>query len=472
MNNKSLALKATTVLGSAQVIKILAGIVVVKFISVFVGPAGIGYNGLLQSIMVLAIGISGIGITTSGVQALSSVISKDPTEFKKLTSIVKSLVDIISYLGVLLMVVLSPIIAYYAFSDIGNLWTVIYLSLAVYFTQKSSFFQILYQSKNQIGKIGKITLVTSLVFIVLSASLIYFFRINGILPSIITLSILTYMFNRLYYDKDIKISKISLVKSLIVGKPILQYGFIFALGGFMHLFVAFALRTYISSIANLTELGLFVAGITLVNAYVGVVFSAMATDYFPRLCNIKTKDGIIDACSSQGEVALLIVSPLIGVLLTYRDLIITILYSDAFLEIGFFIVFGALGLFFKALSWCKAYIILANRDMKLFLLSEFLSALLMLYLIIAGYNLHGLDGAGFGLLLLNIIYFLAIEIVVIIKYKISFNRNTYFTFFTTLIFSLTIALNIFIFKMLYFNEVVIFIAILYSSFKLFKLFKN
>lgn len=472
MNNKSLALKATTVLGSAQVIKILAGIVVVKFISVFIGPSGIGYNGLLQSIMVLAIGISGIGLTTSGVQALSSVVSKEPNEFKKLTSIVKSLVDIISYLGVLLMIILSPIIAYYAFSDIGNLWTVIYLSLAVYFTHKSSFFQIIYQSKNQIGKIGKITLFTSLVSIVTSALLIYFYRINGILPSIIILSILTYIFNKVYYVKDTTIPKLSLVKSLTVGKSILQNGFVIALGGFMHLFVALALRTYISSIANLTELGLFVAGITLVNAYVGVVFSAMATDYFPRLCTLKIKDDIIDACSSQAEVALLFISPLIGVLLTYRDLIITILYSDAFLEIGFFIVFGVLGLFFKALSWSKAYIILAKGDMKLFLFLEFLSAFLMLFLIISGYNLYGLNGAGFGLLLLCVIYFVVIEIVILIKYNISFNRKTYFTFLITLTFSLLVALNIVLFKMLYFNEVVIFLAILYSSFKLLKIFKN
>jgi len=44
--------------------------------------------------------------------------------------------------------------------------------------------------------------------------------------------------------------------------------------------VAFILNAFISKTGTLTDVGLYNAGLAIVDGYVGMVFTAMATDYF------------------------------------------------------------------------------------------------------------------------------------------------------------------------------------------------
>ena len=46
------------------------------------------------------------------------------------------------------------------------------------------------------------------------------------------------------------------------------------------------LSAFISKTGSLSDVGLYNAGLAIVDGYVGMVFTAMATDYFPRLSGV------------------------------------------------------------------------------------------------------------------------------------------------------------------------------------------
>ena len=81
-------------------------------------------------------------------------------------------------------------------------------------------------------------------------------------------------------------------------------------------------------------MGYYAAGILIINAYVGMIFNAMATDYFPRLSAInKDNNAIQKVVNEQAEIAILLITPIITLFLLFKELIIQILYTPSFLVI-------------------------------------------------------------------------------------------------------------------------------------------
>ena len=73
------------------------------------------------------------------------------------------------------------------------------------------------------------------------------------------------------------------------------------------------------------------AGYMITMTYAGVIFSAMETDYFPRLSsvgnNVEDRNLLVNR---QLEVSLLLISPLLILLMSTLPIALPLLYSDAF----------------------------------------------------------------------------------------------------------------------------------------------
>ncbi len=70
-------LKATTVLSSVWAVSILTGLVSAKVNAMLLGPAGIGYLGLLQGLLILSAIIAGMGVGASIVRAIAKALAED-----------------------------------------------------------------------------------------------------------------------------------------------------------------------------------------------------------------------------------------------------------------------------------------------------------------------------------------------------------------------------------------------------------
>ena len=184
-------------------------------------------------------------------------------------------------------------------------------------------------------------------------------------------------------------------------------------------FTGYLLNNFIINSGSVADLGLYQAGMSITSQSIGLVFSAMAIDYYPRLAAVSEDNGKVrEMVNQQGEVTLLIATPILLMLVITAPIVIQILLSKEFLPITGFIRMLAFGMIFKAASYSIGAISFAKGNKKVFFFLEGIySNVSMLIFSIAGYLLNGLAGLAWAFMLAHLVYFVIINIV-IEKFKI------------------------------------------------------
>ena len=109
----------------------------------------------------------------------------------------------------------------------------------------------------------------------------------------------------------------------------------------------YILNTYIGRYGSLNDVGMYQAANSITNQYIGIVFTAMGLDYFPRLAaisqdNVKVKEMV----NQQIEVVLFLMAPLCCFLILLAPLVIEVLLTKEFMGIISLIRWMGIGLFF------------------------------------------------------------------------------------------------------------------------------
>ena len=225
----------------------------------------------------------------------------------------------------------------------------------------------------------------------------------------------------------------------------IQLGFMLSLSSMITLFVAYIIQIYISKQGGIDEVGLYNAGFVILNSYVGIIFSAMATDYFPRLAAVSEEiKKIRSAVFEQALIAVLLIAPIIVLFLMFAPFIIRLLFSKEFLPIVSMVSWGILGMLFKAVSWSIGYVIIAKGDSNLFIKTAIGFNSILLLFNVFGYYYGGLEGLGISFFIYYIIHYSALRIITYYRYKFYFKKGFYGIFTICTIFCISAFLISFI----------------------------
>ncbi|UPT72341.1 MAG: oligosaccharide flippase family protein [Flavobacterium sp. JAD_PAG50586_2] len=231
-----------------------------------------------------------------------------------------------------------------------------------------------------------------------------------------------------YFRLKIKIDTVSLTNKEVFteGKELILLGFSLSLISLLTTLSSYLLQIFISNYKSVSEVGFYSAGFTILNTYVGIVFTAMATDYYPRLAKI-CHDNILvkKLVAEQSVIGILLLTPIIVFFLVFAPTVIRLLYSKEFLPIVPLVCWGILGMIIKAVSWSMGYILIAKGDSKTFIKTSVIFNSLFLILNITGYYFYGLQGLGITFLINYIIHFLGLKIITAKKYDFNFDNEFY-----------------------------------------------
>jgi len=425
-------LKATSIFGGVQAFKILIAIINSKAIALLLGPAGMGIIGLFNSTIGLIGGLTNFGLGTSAVKDVAAAnATGNDSRIATIVKVLRRWVWITGLLGALVTLVLSPWLSQLTFGNRNYTVAFIWLSITLLFQQISSGQLALLQGMRKLKHLAKASIIGSFLGLIISVPIYYFFRINGIVPAII-LSSLTTMLLSWYFAGKVELQPVvvSNTRTIAEGRAMLKMGFSISITGLFVLGVAYIVRIYINHLGGVAQVGLYNAGFMIINTYVGLVFTAMATDYYPRLAGVandvsKTNTTI----NQQIEIAIIILAPILTIFLVFINWIVILLYSNQFIEISGMIHWAALGMFFKAISWAIAFLFLAKGASKLFFWNELFANIYMLILNLLGYKFLGLDGLGISFLVGYFLYFLQVYLVTKVKYSFLFEKGIYSLFF-------------------------------------------
>jgi PST family polysaccharide transporter len=424
-------LKATSLFGGVQVFKILISIIRVKIVAILLGGIGMGIIGLFNTTIQVVSEIAKLGLDTSAVKEIAHVHGKgDQKAVAETVSILRKFITITAIIGAIFTITFSSVLSQLTFGNTEYIFEFIWIAIAIFFMQLTYGKTAILQGTQALKKLAVANVLGSTVGLIVSIPLYYIYRIEAIVPTIIITAVTIFLFFW-YFSNSLKIQRISFgfKEAYSKGKEMLHLGFVLSITGIVTLSAVYALQIFIRYVGGLEEVGYYSAGFLIINAYVGMVFNAMGTDYFPRLSSIHDDNAKVQiAVRNQATIAILLITPIITTFFIAQPLIVQILYSKEFLVILGLISWGVLGMAFKAVSWSVGYVILAKGDSRIFVKTSIGFSLLMLGMNCAGYYFYGLTGLGISVLIYYIIHFISMLIITKIAYGLQF-QSPFFKLF-------------------------------------------
>lgn len=420
--------KATSLFGGVQVFNVIISVIKSKFVAMLIGPAGMGIAGLLTSTTQFITSLTNFGLGVSSVKNVAAAASTgDEKKVSTIVTVLRRLVWFTGLLGMIVTIILSPVLSRTTFGNSDYTFAFIWISITLFFQQITSGQMVVLQGLRKLQYLAKSNMTGAIIGLCISVPVYYIWRLNGIVPVIIIGSlssmILSHYFSRKAGIKSVKISNKEVIRE---GRDMLKMGFILSLNGITVVGVSYLVRIFISHTGGIEQVGLYTAGFAIITTYVGMVFTAMSTDYYPRLSAVAADNqkatGLIN---QQAEIAVLILAPILTFFLIFINFIILILYTPKFMAVNEMIHWAALGMYFKAASWSIGFILLAKGDSKRFLWNELLGNAYILGFNIAGYKFAGLQGLGISFMSAYFVYFLQVLLLAKFKYSFAFTKVFY-----------------------------------------------
>lgn len=419
-------MKATSIFGGVQVFNILISIVRSKVVAVLLGPAGIGILGLFNSTILLLSSLTNFGLGISAVKDIAAANETgDKQRIAKTVVVVKRLVWFTGIFGALLTLVFSSFLSQIAFGNKDYTVAFIWLSTTLLLKQLASGEFVILQGLRKLKELAKANVIGSALGLLVSIPLYYYWSLEGIVPALVLTAVFTYLVSLYFGNKQqLKKVKVSARDVRTEGKGMIMMGFMLSLSGIMVLGESYAIRIFINNVGGVEQVGLYNAGIALISTYVGLLFTAMETDYYPRLSAVADDDTKSnELVNQQTEIALLILAPVLTAFLIFIDWVIIILYSSEFVAIKVMIYWAFLGMFFKVPAWVVGFIFIAKGKSKLFFWSELVSNLYLLALNLVGYYYWGLTGLGISFLVSYILYLIQVYVIAKRNYGFYFHKG-------------------------------------------------
>lgn len=418
--------KATSLFGGVKVFTIIISIIRSKIVAILIGTTGVGIVGLFTSGTSLIQSITQLGLSQSAVRDVSEAHgSGDQARVNRIVTVLRKLVWFTGLLGMLCVIAFAPVLSKTSFGSGEYTIAFIFLSVILLFNQLSGGQGVILQGTRRLKYLAKSSVLGSLLGLVICVPLYYWLGVKGIVPNLI-LGSFTGMLLTWYFSKKVPYEpvKLSFKEVIQEGGQMLKMGIAMSVSGVLVALAAYILRSFINRQGGIDEVGLFQAGFAIIISYVGLVFSAMGTDYYPRLSAVnKDNEKCKNIMNQQGEVGILILGPLIIACIVFVPLIVRILYSERFLGANDYIIWAASGMLFKMASWAISFIFIAKGESKLFMINETAVNIYSLGFQILGYWLLGLKGIGMGYALTFLCYFIQVYLISHKRYGFSFSSD-------------------------------------------------
>ncbi len=403
-----------------------------KAIALLLGPTGIGVAGLLTATTGLVAGLTNFGLGINAIREIAAANETDEEDtVAKTITVFRRLVWMTGSLGMILTIIFSKYLSELTFGNSDYTYGFIFLSVTLLLNQLISGQDALLQGMRKLKALAKANVFGSLLSLLISVPIFYYYKLDGIIPGLIIsagcLLLVTWCFAK---DIHVKAVALTLSETLANGKGMLKLGFFLSISGLIGLGASYIVRIYITKIGGIADVGLYNAGFAIISTYVGLVFTAMGTDYYPRLSGVSTdnkKAAIL--INQQAEIAILILAPILCGFLIYIDWVVIILYSKEFIGVNGMIHYAALGMIFKAVSWAIGFIVLAKGSSNAFFWNELIANSYQLVFNLIGYKIMGLDGLGMSFIAGYLVYLLQIFWFARHYYSFYFEKGFFKVFF-------------------------------------------
>lgn len=397
-------------------IRIIGGLVSVKFIAIYVGPSGLALIAQLQSLVNVVLLFSGGFLTTAITRYTAQNNGK---KINRIWSAAFRLLLIVNVILFIVLFTLSDFLSVLLFSDNEYAYIIKILSVCQFFSGANVFLLAIANGKKTIRKYITIHIISSFLSLLLVVGLSYYFRVDGVMiayvicQSVILIITMFFLKNEdwFFYKnftsnfncKDLvaifNFSAITLTSimctnvSLVVVRKFIEYNF------------------------SLVDVGVWQATWNITQISMTLLTTSFAIYVLPSFSSLKIKSDFY----KELKMVLLLVVP-VGLLISLaiyllRDVVIYLLYTEEFRAMEELIAFYMVGSFFKLICWVFGYVFVSQAKVRICVFVEIITALLFVFLSCFFMDLWGLVGSSYAYSLYSILNLLLLIYLFIFKFN-------------------------------------------------------
>lgn len=392
--------KATSIIGGAQVISIVIGVARTKVFALLLGPAGVGLLGLLNALLSAAGMMAQMGLGAVGTRQIAEAhASGDQARVALARRALIMATLFLSVVGGGAIWLLREPLATYALRDAGLVRAVGWIGLGVALSVAAVAQAALIQGMRRMWELALLQIGGAVLLSIVGLPLVWLFGEAAVPFYVILMPLSGFVLGHVFVARLGKLPPVTAALPELAA----QWRIFVAMGlpmmgaAVVGTVTTLWIQTHIKAQLGIESLGLFVAANTIAMQYAGLVLTAMAGDYFPRLSGvIKDKEAARRLVNQQTEVALLLAGPVILGMFALAPLVISLLYSDAFAPAAEVLRWQTAGTLLKVVTWPMGFILLAEGAGRVFFATEVSTVVVMAVATEVAVDQYGLAGAGMG----------------------------------------------------------------------------
>ncbi|HET8702189.1 MAG TPA: O-antigen translocase [Nitrococcus sp.] len=406
-NSYGQILRSSSIMGGAQAINYVIGLIRVKAVAVLLGPAGVGIIGLYTSATNVLGTVTEVGLRGSSVRCIAEANGRgDTLAVARTTRMLRRLCWATGVLGWLASAALAIPLSQWMFKSTEHAWALGVLGGMLLLNAINGGQLGLLQGIRRIGDIARVQVASTIVNTAITVALYAWLHQRGIVP-VMLLNAAVSLSMSWWFARRVRVVPVCMGWKTAVAeaKPLLGLGVAMMWAGVLGLLVDLVTRGLISRHLGVDAAGIYQAAWALSGTFAGFVLSAMGYDFYPRLTAvIRDHAAAAREVNEQTEIGILLALPGLLIILALAKWVIWALYSAKFAAAANVLAWMVLGMFGRVVSWPLGYIQLAAGAGSWFMVTEATSLALEVAFVIWFVPRFGVVGAAYAFALSYALY--------------------------------------------------------------------
>ena len=375
-------------------IKLFIGIITSKMLAVFVGPGGMAYIGNFRNFMTSLEGVSTLAFSSGVIK----YIGENEGNEKELSKIITTVLITFLFLSTIIGLLLFSFSSFITTKIFGNniQYEIIFKVVAIVlpFSVISSLFVSIINGLGKYNKLVYATIVSNIIAIILTASLIYEFKLVGALISIAVNPIILFTVNFFYVPKELQIIKRIDFKEydFVVIKKLAGFSIMILPSFLLSPYITLEIRKFLIITVGLDESGFWEAITKVSNLYLIFISTLVSLYFYPQLIKAKSKKQTKEVFLQFYKSIIPLFVCCAVVIYFIRFWIVKTLFSNEFLPVSDLFLWQIIGDFFKVCGTIIAFQFLAKRIIVPYIIFEFSANVFLYFFSIYCIELVGIQG--------------------------------------------------------------------------------
>lgn len=397
----------------ATAIKIVAGLVINKAVSIYIGPSGIALIGQFQNTSQLAMTVAQGGIN-AGVTKYTAEYGAEGKEISKLWSTAAKITLSCSVVVGLILILLSQYISEYTLKTEQYSYVFVTFGFTIIFFTINQLLLSILNGLKEIKTFISINITQSIYSLIFTTLLIVFWGLDGALTALVTNQSIIF-FTILYRLRNHRLILVSNFKQKfdnVEGKKLLAYSAMALTSACTVPVSLLVVRNNLGDTLSWDKAGYWQSMWYISSMYLMVVTTALSTYYLPRLSEITSKIELRKEIMQGYSIILPIVIVLSLAIYFLRDFIVWLLFTEDFKPMTELFKWQLIGDVLKITAWLLSYLMLAKAMAKSFMATEIIFSVSFVLLSFILVEYFGLVGMSYAYAINYLLYLIAMLFVV------------------------------------------------------------